>query len=240
MVNLSCDLDSNFVLELLIYSPCALGQVGRLTITLGGNIQDLVIRTGCAALGTIWAGLAFAAGNGSPYVMAIFAAIFMLPMLYRFGQSNHPRSGLVGCLSFSVVSLIAYADDHHTSASKIAWTRGLPFVVGVAAALVINWFFWPFVARHELRKSISTMLLHSAILYRSVIEPPGPEEILNSEMLEGRLREVFVRIRQLLEMTRHEVVRPILSPKSSHHLPQCPASSRPIRPSSLFRPYIQL
>lgn len=181
----------------------------------GGNLQDLVVRTACAALGAIWAGFAFAAGHGNPYVLAAFAAMFMIPMLYRFTQSNHPRSGLVGCLSFSVISLIAYRDEHRTAIVKIAWTRGLAFVVGVAAALVINWVFWPFVARHELRKSISAMLLHSAILYRAVIskyvyykegEPPGPEEIVNSEMLEGRLREVFVRIRQLLEMTRHELV----------------------------------
>lgn len=38
----------------------------------------------------MWAGVAYAAGDGNPYVMAIFAAMFMLPMLYRFTQSNHP------------------------------------------------------------------------------------------------------------------------------------------------------
>ena len=57
-------------------------------------------------------------------------------------------------------------------------------------------------------------MLHSAILYRGVIakyvyysrgDGPGPEDIARSEMLEGRLREGFVRMRQLMELTRHEM-----------------------------------
>ncbi|RAL63757.1 hypothetical protein DID88_003403 [Monilinia fructigena] len=36
-------------------------------------------------------------------------------------------------------------------------------------------------------------------------EEPGVQDVLQSEMLEGRLREGFVRIRQLLALTRHEI-----------------------------------
>ncbi|KAL9132776.1 MAG: hypothetical protein Q9175_006051 [Cornicularia normoerica] len=181
---------------------------------VGGTFQDLVVRTFCAAIGAIWGGLAYAAGNGNPYVMAVFAAVYMTPMLYRFTQSSHPRSGVVGCLSFTVVSLSAYTEGGYPSVLTIAWTRGLAFVVGLVAALTVNWVLWPFVARHELRKSLSSMMLHSAILYRGVIakyiyytkgEEPGPKDIARSEMLEGRLREGFVRMRQLMELTRHEM-----------------------------------
>ena len=72
---------------------------------VGGTFQDLAVRTFCAAIGATWGGLAYIADNGNPYVMAIFAAVYMIPMLYRFTQSSHPRSGVVGCLSFTVVSL---------------------------------------------------------------------------------------------------------------------------------------
>lgn len=41
-------------------------------------------------LGAVWAGAGYAAGQGSPYVMGVFAAIYLLPMLYRFTQSSHP------------------------------------------------------------------------------------------------------------------------------------------------------
>ncbi len=181
---------------------------------VGGTFQDLAVRTLCATIGAIWGGLAYAADDGNPYVMAVFAAIYMIPMLYRFTQSSHPRSGIVGCLSFTVVSLSAYTGGASPSIITIAWTRGLAFIVGLVAALTVNWVLWPFVARHELRKSLASMILHSAIRYRGVIakyiyytkgEEPTPDDIAKSEMLEGRLREGFLRMRQLMELTRHEM-----------------------------------
>lgn len=57
---------------------------------VGGNIQDLIARAVLAILGAVWGGVAHAAGGGNPYVVAVFAAIFMIPMLYRFTLSSHP------------------------------------------------------------------------------------------------------------------------------------------------------
>lgn len=57
---------------------------------VGGNIQDLFARAILVILGAVWGGVAHAAGDGSPYVVAVFAAIFMIPMLYRFTLSCHP------------------------------------------------------------------------------------------------------------------------------------------------------
>lgn len=182
---------------------------------VSGTFQDLAARLICVAIGAVWGGLAFAAGDGNPYVMAVFAAIFMIPMMHRYTRSGHPRSGLIGCISFTVISLGAVADEERLSTTTIAWTRGLAFAVGIFASILTNWIMWPFVARHELKKSLATMMLHLAILYRSVVskyiyyaeeQAPSIADIERSEMLEGRLREGFVRIRQLLELTRHEIV----------------------------------
>lgn len=43
---------------------------------VGGSFHDLLVRTGAALLGIIWAAIGFRAGNGNPYVLAVFAAIF--------------------------------------------------------------------------------------------------------------------------------------------------------------------
>lgn len=59
---------------------------------MGGNVQDLATRALMGALGAIWGGAAYAAGNGNPYIMAVFALLYLLPMLYRFTQSHHPVS----------------------------------------------------------------------------------------------------------------------------------------------------
>ncbi|MCJ1387525.1 hypothetical protein MMC18_000368 [Xylographa bjoerkii] len=101
---------------------------------VGGTMKDLAIRTLSAIVGSAWGAFAYAAGGGNPFVLAVFAAMFMIPMLYRFTQSSHPR-----------------------------------------------------------------------YMYYSAGDEPRPSEIAKSEMLEGRLREGFMRIRQLMELTSHEM-----------------------------------
>lgn len=58
------------------------------------------------------------------------------------------------------------------------------------------------------------MLFFLSIVYRSIVakyiyyeqgHKPTAEDIQRSEILEGRLREGFVRIRQLMGLTRHEI-----------------------------------
>ena len=108
----------------------------------------------------------------------------------------------------------------------LAVVKGLSFLVGTVVSIVVNWVLWPFVARHELRYALSSMLFFMSVIYRSRKpdlflvrladgpltnlgtvsryvyfeegKEPTPEDIERSEMLEGRLREGFVRIRQLL------------------------------------------
>ncbi|KAF4972415.1 hypothetical protein FSARC_982 [Fusarium sarcochroum] len=181
---------------------------------IGGNIQDFVTRAFAAILGAAWSGAAHAAGNGNPYVLAVFAAIYMIPMIYRFTQSSHPRSGLVGCLSFTVISLSLRNHLGESSVALLGVHKGIVFFVGTIAPIIVNWVLWPFVARHELRFALSSMIFNMSIMYRNVVanyvyfdegKDPTPDVVRRSEMLESRMREGFVRIRQLLVMARHEL-----------------------------------
>ncbi|KAI1502156.1 hypothetical protein F5X99DRAFT_418069 [Biscogniauxia marginata] len=180
----------------------------------GGNVQDLFTRALCAVLGSLWAGLSYAAGNGNPIVVGVFAVIFMLPMIYRYTQSAHPRSGIVGCIAFTVVSLSELTAEGKPSPAAIAATRGVSIMIGVVASVLVNWILWPFVARHDLRKATAAMIFYCSIIYRSIVSryvyyeeghEPTKEDIHGSEILEGRLREGFVRLRQLMGLTRHEI-----------------------------------
>lgn len=180
----------------------------------GGNIQDLFTRVLCAVLGSLWAGLSYAAGDGNPYTIAVFAVVFMLPMIYRYTLSTHPRSGLVGCISFTVVSLAEITAQGRPSPATVAATHGVAMIVGVVASIIVNWILWPFVARHDLRKAVASMMFYCSIVYRSIVSryvyyeegnEPTQEDIRSSEILEGRMREGFVRLRQLLGLTRHEI-----------------------------------
>lgn len=96
--------------------------------------------------------------------------------------------------------------------------------MGTVVTVFVNWILWPFVARHELRRALSSMIFFMSIMYRSkgshgahtkerqltilgVVaryvyfeegREPTEEDVQRSVMLEGHLREGFVRIRQLL------------------------------------------
>lgn len=185
---------------------------------VGGNIQDLVTRAFAAVLGAVWAGAAHAAGNGNPYVLAVFAAIFMIPMLYRFTQSSHPvnsthfndrlllicmqRSGQVGCLSFTVVSLSIQYSNRDDSVALLAVIEGLSFLVGTVVPIIVNWVLWPFVARHELRSALSSMLFFMSIIYRSKIPYPAryPK---TSDQLRCCFQIRLLRRRQRTHTRRH-------------------------------------
>ncbi|SPO05040.1 related to BRE4 Protein involved in endocytosis [Cephalotrichum gorgonifer] len=178
---------------------------------VGGSLVDLFVRSLCVVLGALWSGFSFSAGHGNPFVMAVFALLYMLPMMYRFTRSSHARSGLAGCLSFTVTSLGLVTSG---GASPPAAVRGLSFLVGIVAATMVSWLLWPFVARHQLRKSVSAMLFFQSVVYRDMVakyvyyehsKPPSKSDVEQSEILESGLREGFIRMRQLLHLTRHEL-----------------------------------
>nr|RBQ92505.1 hypothetical protein FVER53263_04059 [Fusarium verticillioides] len=214
-LSLPCCFESAYVWRTL-YDAWWAVAMGWIMIhpRIGGNIQDFFTRAFAAVLGAAWSGAAHAASGGNPYILAAFAAIYMIPMMYRFTQSTHPRSGLVGCLSFAVISLTLRHDTLGPSIALQGVYKGLVFLTGTIAPIVVNWLLWPFIARHELRIALSSMILYMSIMYRNVVanyvyfdegKDPTPETIRRSEMLESRMREGFVRIRQLLVMSRHEI-----------------------------------
>lgn len=167
---------------------------------VGGSLHDLVVRSFFAVLSVVWASVGFRAGNGNPYVLAVFAGLFMAPHFYRFVQSSHPRSGLIACIGFTLVSQSMYLSKNtyeDTTTIKNAWTRGVAILVGVTSSILISWIFWPFVARHEVRKGMSVVLLHLSQSYKNVVDrylykyqgnDPDQWTIALSEIREARLR----------------------------------------------------
>lgn len=73
----------------------------------------------------------------------------------------------MGCISFTVVSLSEVAAQGQPSPATIAATHGAAMVIGVVASVVVNWVLWPFVARHDLRKAVASMMFYCSIVYRS-------------------------------------------------------------------------
>lgn len=183
---------------------------------VGGNVSDLLVRSAFCISGSVWAGIGFKAMNGNPYVLAVFCAIFMIPSMYRFILTGHPRSGLFGCMSFTIVSLQLVAQQQRhgpINVFKECWTRLVSLEVGLLVAVVISWLFWPFVARHEVRKFMSVLLSNISKCYQivsdSYIYRDGGFQLTDlslqlSEVRESRMRESIKAFETLLELTQHE------------------------------------
>lgn len=77
------------------------------------------------------------------------------------------RSGLAGCLCFTIVSLGLQAQDGAHSPALLATLKGLSFFVGIVVPILASWVLWPFVARHELRVALSSTMIFMSILYQS-------------------------------------------------------------------------
>ncbi|ODQ64853.1 hypothetical protein NADFUDRAFT_4077, partial [Nadsonia fulvescens var. elongata DSM 6958] len=183
---------------------------------VGGNFHDLLVRSIWCVMGVIWGGFSFAAGNGNPYVICVFCAIFMIFTIYRYSISHHPRSGLIGCVGFTYVSLGLYLDsqyDQKVGVIQGTWVRGISLLAGLFSVILIDWVLWPFVARHEVRKSMFTILSNISQCYQIVTdrylyhdEDDDPTELALelSEIREARMRQSLHAFKNLLQMTKHE------------------------------------
>ncbi|KAL6352834.1 hypothetical protein LRP88_13307 [Fusarium phalaenopsidis] len=160
---------------------------------VGGNVQDLFTRAFAAILGAAWSGAAHAAGNGNPYVIAVFAAIYMIPMIDPvLSDVSRLRSFLSACETIQ-----AYHQQHSKEYTKVwCFLSEQPLLLWSIGA-----------SGHSSLDMNSDLLSHvvANYVYFDEGKDPTPEVITRSEMLESRMREGFVRIRQLLVMTRHEL-----------------------------------
>lgn len=177
---------------------------------VGGNARDFIARTSLSISGSLWGGIAYRAKYGNPYVLAVFCAIYMIPAFYRFLLTGHPRSGFVGCLAFTFVSLGIRPDENIFTATA---TKLAAIQIGVMVSIVISWIFWPFVARHEVRKSLASLLQYLSQSYQIVADrylyKDENDNITSltlqmSEVREARIIQNMNALEQLIELTNHE------------------------------------
>lgn len=185
---------------------------------VAGNLNDVSVRTLAVIAGSIWGGLAMRARHGNPYVLAVFSAIFMIPAIYRFIGTLHPRSGLLACASFTLVSLSMYSppyeDEIPVNIFTGTWTRLVSLECGMVITVLLNWLFWPFVARTEVRKSVASLLTHISqsylivadrYLYRDKDDMPTEFTLQLGEIREARLLQSLHAAIELLHTTKHEM-----------------------------------
>lgn len=135
-----------------------------------GVSTHLATRTLFCILGGVWAGVSYRARYGNPYVIAVMGGVFLLPTLYRYTSSRHPRSGFCSCASFLLIAIILYTDlmikDFQLEPGQsppenifdVTWTTTVAAEIGVVTSFLSSWVFWPFIAHREIYNCISDVL----------------------------------------------------------------------------------
>ncbi|KAI9480972.1 MAG: hypothetical protein EXX96DRAFT_199060 [Benjaminiella poitrasii] len=198
----------------------ARGQWSAMTViaimnpTSGGTLEASIWRIVGTLVGAFVGWAALEAGNGSPYLLGVFAVLLALPFFYIHLGSIYNKVGIVTLTTYMVVALsrFAYPTPNETIAATV-WKRTITLIVGICVALLLNSLVWPFVARHIVRKSIASCLIQledyyvyvmGTFLYHDPKTLPSDKDIAKGVKLESKIQSAIDACMVLLELTDHE------------------------------------
>ncbi|KAI8822683.1 uncharacterized protein EV422DRAFT_566351 [Fimicolochytrium jonesii] len=141
------------VTMLLVISPSVGASVGMgLYRTLAGGIYGY---------------LTWAIAPENPYVTTLLTLLWAFPNFYIFTRTPHARLGTAALVTFAVVGLSVYVRDPAVTGDPVillALKRMMTISIGVCVALIVTSYFWPFVARIELRIALSKNVYLMSVL----------------------------------------------------------------------------
>lgn len=185
-----------------------------------GKMIYLANRLVCGIIGMFWGWAACQAHHfGSPYVICVFAGLICVPSAINQLVYKNSKSSNTAMICFTVISLEAFSKNPHTLTTSViwknCWTTSLSLIVGIIVSVAINWIFWSYRSRSELRVAVSYLLSHLSqsyqtvterYLYRDLNDDPTELSSMFSHIREVRLTRNIEAIRQLLERTKREPI----------------------------------
>ncbi|SMN21350.1 similar to Saccharomyces cerevisiae YDL231C BRE4 Zinc finger protein containing five transmembrane domains [Maudiozyma saulgeensis] len=185
-----------------------------------GKMIYLANRLICGIIGMFWGWAACQAHHfGSPYVICVFAGLICIPSAINQLIYKNSKSSNTAMICFTVIALEAFSKNPYTLKTSViwknCWTTSLSLIVGIVVSIVINWIFWSYRSRTELRLAVSYLLSHLSQSYQSVAErylyrdlndDPTELSLMFSHIREVRLTRSIEAIRQLLGRTKREPI----------------------------------
>ncbi|KAG0658380.1 hypothetical protein C6P45_002204 [Maudiozyma exigua] len=185
-----------------------------------GKLLYLGNRLLCGIIGMFWGWAACQARHfGSPYVICTFAGLICVPSAINQLLYKNSKTSNTTMICFTIISLEAFSKDPYTLRTSIiwknCWTTSLSLIIGIIVSVAINWIFWSYRSRSELRLAMSYLLSHLSqsyqsiaerYLYRDLNDDPTELSIMFSHIREVRLTRNIEAIRQVLDRTRREPI----------------------------------
>ncbi|KAI8368926.1 hypothetical protein BD560DRAFT_398090 [Blakeslea trispora] len=182
--------------------------------TSGGTLEASFWRIIGTLIGAFAGWGALAAGEGSPYLLGLFAVLLALPFFYIHLASTFNKVGVVCLVTYEVVALSRYANPPlDETIDATVWKRTITLIVGVCAALLLNSLIWPFVARHMVRKSVAACMssledyytyVMGTFLYHDPQTIPSEADINRGIKMENKIQSAIDACSVMLELTDNE------------------------------------
>ncbi|KAH8557090.1 hypothetical protein BGW37DRAFT_537718 [Umbelopsis sp. PMI_123] len=163
--------------------------------TTGGTINGSIWRVVGTLIGSFMGWGAIAA-DGGPYIIVFFGFLLSMTFFYVHLATSYNRVSIVVMIAYEIVAVGG---------------RVNPMPGETTEMMVL--FLWPFVARHQLKISLSDVIFElgeyyafiiSAFLYDDVHREHSPDDIKSCEKQERNLQRAIVACRELLNLTFHE------------------------------------
>ena len=185
-----------------------------------GKLISLINRLMCGIIGMFWGWAACQARHfGSPYVICTFAGLISVPFAINHLVYRNAKSSNTALICFTIIALEAYSKDPHTLRTSViwknCWTTSLSLIIGIIVSISINWIFWSYKSRTELRLAMSFLLSHLSQSYQSVAErylyrdlndDPTELSLVFSHIREVRLTRNIEAVKEVLERTKREPI----------------------------------
>lgn len=159
-----------------------LSVVVVMTPTVGGtNVAGMYRILGTLA-GAMYAYIAWTLFPSSPIGLATLLTLFSIPCFYGVLFTTYPKVFQVSLVTVCAIVLANFAhlgdsyDDNDGlrrwsgEIFELAWKRAVMVSSGIALGLVVTWYIWPYEARVELRKGVSSLFLDMGVLYSRLVE----------------------------------------------------------------------
>ncbi|RKO91809.1 Fusaric acid resistance protein-like-domain-containing protein, partial [Blyttiomyces helicus] len=136
---------------------------------VGGSINAGLIRVVGTVAGAMWGCLAWVVAPANPYVISFFIITWSYPWWFVFLNTSQVRLGTTALLTINVVVVVEFLTFNNPGAPDgivtVAWKRVVAILAGVLVAIIMTSYFWPFLARVELRLGVARSIYSCGIHY---------------------------------------------------------------------------
>lgn len=190
--------------------------------TVGATNKMAFYRLVGTAIGCTFAFGVYSLFPDNIFVLPWIGFFFVMPCFYVIlFQTAYASLARFTLLSYNLVCLYAYnARELHLHIETITYHRAVAVAIGVLWGLIVTAYWWPYVARKELRKGLTEFFLNTGWMYNKLVAvystkpeedessaliPTAPQESIKDFMdMELFLQLQLINLQKLLNETTSE------------------------------------